>query len=343
MDRSSPAFEQRIYSPQKISAVVAELVEQGSDAAAALDSTGLQEAQLHVPSTRISYRQFDTVFRNALRLSKDPAIALRAGRRMHVTAHGIYGYALLSSPSIQSAIDFSTRYAPVMGPLTDTTPSRRDETMIYTCVPLYWADPAQDIYRFVVEFALSMHLTVARDFAGPSFRFSRVHVGYAAPPHAESYRQLFECPVHFDQPTNQLHYDVGWLEQPLSLADPISNATAREVCDKVLLEIEGGGGLARQIRQALLERPGWFPDAAEMAAQLAMHPRALRRRLEVEQTSYRAIVADVRMRLAIEYLRGTSLTNEDIANRLGYSDAANFRHAFARWTGGRSPSDYRPG
>ena len=48
------------------------------------------------------------------------------------------------------------------------------------------------------------------------------------------------------------------------------------------------------------------------------------------------------MRLAIEYLRKTRMTNEDIASRLGYSDAANFRHAFARWTG-KSPSEFRGG
>jgi len=48
----------------------------------------------------------------------------------------------------------------------------------------------------------------------------------------------------------------------------------------------------------------------------------------------------VRMRLAIEYLRKTQMTNEEIAARLGYSDAANFRHAFTRWTY-KNPSDFR--
>jgi AraC-like DNA-binding protein len=73
-----------------------------------------------------------------------------------------------------------------------------------------------------------------------------------------------------------------------------------------------------------------------------MHPRALRRRLEAEGASYRDLLADVRMRLAVEYLRKTQMTNEEIARRIGYSDAANFRHAFARWTGKR-PSEFRRG
>jgi AraC-like DNA-binding protein len=46
------------------------------------------------------------------------------------------------------------------------------------------------------------------------------------------------------------------------------------------------------------------------------------------------------MGLAIAYLRKTDITTEDIAVRLGYSDGANFRHAFRRWTG-KSTSDFR--
>jgi AraC-like DNA-binding protein len=34
------------------------------------------------------------------------------------------------------------------------------------------------------------------------------------------------------------------------------------------------------------------------------------------------------------------MTTEEIGSRLGYSDAANFRHAFVRWTG-KSPQEYR--
>ena len=73
-----PAFDQPVYSPQKIAVVVAELAEQGVAPSAALEGTGLDAAQLQTASTRVSYRQFDTAFRNALRLSRDPAIALRA-------------------------------------------------------------------------------------------------------------------------------------------------------------------------------------------------------------------------------------------------------------------------
>jgi AraC-like DNA-binding protein len=46
------------------------------------------------------------------------------------------------------------------------------------------------------------------------------------------------------------------------------------------------------------------------------------------------------MQCAVKYLRDTDLTNEDIALALGFSDAANFRQAFRRWTK-KSPSQFK--
>jgi AraC-like DNA-binding protein len=46
------------------------------------------------------------------------------------------------------------------------------------------------------------------------------------------------------------------------------------------------------------------------------------------------------MEVAIKYLRDTDLTIDDMADVLGFSDAANFRRAFQRWTK-RSPVEFR--
>ena len=67
--------------------------------------------------------------------------------------------------------------------------------------------------------------------------------------------------------------------------------------------------------------------------------RTLRRKLEAEGTSYSELLASVRA-LAIDYLSTTTLSTEDIASTLGFSDAVGFRHAFKRWTG-MTPSDVR--
>jgi AraC-like DNA-binding protein len=52
------------------------------------------------------------------------------------------------------------------------------------------------------------------------------------------------------------------------------------------------------------------------------------------------LIDELRMPVAIKYLRDTQLTIDDIADSLGFSEAANFRHAFHRWTQ-RAPQDFR--
>ncbi|MFB9269488.1 AraC family transcriptional regulator [Bradyrhizobium erythrophlei] len=336
--RTLPGFSQRIFPPHSIAAIAAELREQGIDPSAVLDGTRLNLAQLESHTTRISYRQLDTVIRNALRLSKDPAIALRSGARMHVTAYGMYGYALLSSATHAEARDFAVRYIRVVGPFCDFGLAYEGATVAATFQPMHWPNPTESVHRFAVEFALAAHLTTIRDRSGQGFGFTRVTLDYAPPSSTAAYRTLFECPVFFSQ--HHCGYEYARNDGPRALANPRTHAMAREMCEEILGEVNRAGGVAADIRRILIQEPGSYPSIEAIAEQLEIYPRALRRRLEAEGTSYRDLLAEVRMRLAIEYLRKTRMTNEEIASRLGYSDAANFRHAFARWTG-RNPSEFR--
>jgi AraC-like DNA-binding protein len=340
VQRTQPSFENRIYPAHKVAALVAVLAEKGVTAAEALAGSGLSVSRLGAPSTRISYKQMLAVFRNAMRLTPDPALALLAGRRMHVTAYGMYGYALLSSPNHAASVDFAVKHHRVMGPVADLVVSVRDGAVVYSYQPLLVVDPTDALYRFVTEFQFASHLTLTVDLYGPSFRFSQVRLAYPAPAHAAMYRQIFECPVLFGQPLDEVRFDARWLEEPMPFADPITNAMAREMCEKSLAEVGQAEGTATTIRRILVEHLGRFPNIEAMADEMGIKARTLRRKLEMEDTSYRVILADVRLRLAIGYLRETTMTNEEIANRLGYSDAANFRHAFTRWTA-KNPSDYR--
>jgi AraC-like DNA-binding protein len=83
-----------------------------------------------------------------------------------------------------------------------------------------------------------------------------------------------------------------------------------------------------------------MPTLGEVAGELALSPRTLRRRLAVSGTTFGALLARVRRQLAVEMLLDTSLTVEQIAAELGYAETSSFTRAFTRWTG-LPPSRYR--
>jgi len=68
--------------------------------------------------------------------------------------------------------------------------------------------------------------------------------------------------------------------------------------------------------------------------------RTLRRQLRLQNTSFRELSDELRVHVALRYLRETTMTMEDIGFALGFSDSANFRHAFRRWTG-KAPHEFR--
>ena len=78
----------------------------------------------------------------------------------------------------------------------------------------------------------------------------------------------------------------------------------------------------------------------EVAAALHMSARSLRRKLDAEGSSYRAVLEEARRQMADQLLRSTTMKIEEMAVHLGYADTASFTRAFRRWHGA-SPGQYR--
>jgi AraC-like DNA-binding protein len=167
---------------------------------------------------------------------------------------------------------------------------------------------------------------------GPEFAPCELHVTYGPPENAPSYPELFGCPVQFGQSENKFLFETHWLDGVPKLGNEITYAAVLKLCDEMMEELQLHIGLVGKVRQVLLVnlmRPTSFEAVADY---LHMSTRTLRRKLVDENTSFRKLVDELRAQMAIKYLRDTNLTIEDIAYALGFSDAANFRHAFRRWT-----------
>lgn len=102
-------------------------------------------------------------------------------------------------------------------------------------------------------------------------------------------------------------------------------------------------GVAEQTRRftyASLVDNHRLPPFGKIVAHLKSSPATLRRRLAEEGTSYRQIKGSCRRELGLELLRNSTLTIEQISDRLDFCDSDAFRSAFREWLG-ISPSQYR--
>ena len=84
------------------------------------------------------------------------------------------------------------------------------------------------------------------------------------------------------------------------------------------------------------------PELLQVAATLGLQPQTLGRQLRQEGNHFSTIKAQVRRDLAIYLLNETTLSIEEIAYRVSYTEPSAFIRAFKTWTG-FTPLGFRKG
>jgi AraC-like DNA-binding protein len=128
-----------------------------------------------------------------------------------------------------------------------------------------------------------------------------------------------------------------------------SRITAFEVPQRILaeqlpdkgtydqLEHEFPGALHQVVGGMLVDG---IPKIRSVAEAVGGSVRTLQRRLSDMDTTFSAVIDAARMRWAVQLLEQDEYSLTEIAQRLGYTDQANFTRAFRRWTG-LPPGAYR--
>lgn len=336
--------QSRIYPVNKLQAVVAALELEGIPTEQALQGTGVEPPDLKSPTAKISVAQLLAAYRNALKLSRDPCFAVRLGQSVQVTTYGMYGYALLSAPNQRAVIDLVLRYNRLVLATADLSFQEEpaDQVGIWTIEPLAIKPTELRLRRFIVEVYLGTLSSLSVDLLERSDIRKEIRLAYPCSPDLPLYEELFQCPVYYEQDRNELRVNTIWIDRPIRRYNELTFLTMQKTCAEMLEQIGPAAGIARDLQLALLESGGRFPTIEAVCQRLGMSPRTLRRKLEAEGTSYGAIVNETRIRLAKKYLRETLMNVDEIASRIGYSDASNFRRAFQRSTH-VTPAMYRRG
>lgn len=330
-------FEDRVYPPTKLAATLDVLAAHGIAAGSALGGTGLLPAEVQSPATRISLGQLFLCYENARRLSAEPLLAFRIGAAIHLSAYGMYGYAMLCSPDIRHTMAFAIKYHLLATPATTLAFAERNGTALWTIEPL--ADPQRSraLNAFVTQVQIGIHLSLHRDILGEDFVPREVTLSFEAP---AGLAAALGCPVQGGRAANTMAYDNAWLDRAPRLGNGLTHESLIPLCDELLSDIRQRQGLAGQVRGVLLQDIANPPDFEATARRLRVSSRSLRRQLGLQGTTFQKLLDEARAQVAARYLGDTAMTVEDVAFALGFSDAANFRHAFRRWTN-RSPSEFR--
>lgn len=320
--------------------ILCQLVEEkGVSRRSLLAAAELRSSALSHPDNMITVSQFVALNRAALALSGEPALGLEYGRRLKFTTHGALSQAAISSDTIEEGLKVLIKYFRIRFAYMELTFfTEGDEAVIQLQVQ----HDLHDLYIFNVEVVLASLMDVnlllfgTRLLDGGSCRLS-----YDRPAHHEAYQELFGEAVSFASGANQLRFRRQFLDLPIALSNPVTRRVAEQQCEAERRHLEASITVVGRVQRTLESvQSGRLPGLDQIAATLGVSPRTLRRQLSAEGMKFQTILDQVRHSRALELLKSSVLSIDDIAYRLGYSDPSNFGRAFRKWEG-MSPSAFR--
>ncbi|EKF74620.1 AraC family transcriptional regulator [Alcanivorax hongdengensis A-11-3] len=285
----------------------------------------------------VSWAVVRHLFLDAETISREPALGLMVGERLRINNHGIVGYAAMNSGTVRQVVDLLERFVPLRINLVQVCCRETERHIEVQVEPVF---PLGDVAPFLIG-AVVMALKNILDFVTLG-NCQTSSVSFAFTEHFDKTfaDSLFRCPVRFEQSWNGFSIPLSVVDRPLVTADAVAFEHAQMLCERELHNMQADSSISAKVRRLMLINQGHFPTLNVAARILNMTPRTLHRRLLDEQTSFQMILDDVRHKLAVEYMKGSDVSIQELAYALGYNDASNFRRAFRRWTG-VTPSFYR--
>ena len=142
-----------------------------------------------------SVRQYITVCHNALQLSKTPETPFRTGSRIPLSAYGMYGFALVCSPTIREYFQVAVKYHRLATPLLSMS-WREEGDYVSWIFPMNAAVTHPDsLLRFLMEQQLTQLATHLRAVVeNDAYLPVRASLPYSAPDHTHLYQALSRLP-----------------------------------------------------------------------------------------------------------------------------------------------------
>ena len=333
----TPTSTNQVYQVKTLINVIEQIDSFGLTSQQIYEGTELSFAKLRNNQADISKADQYQIFRNIQKYTRDPLIGLKIGSLVRIEHLGVLGFATLSANTREEALAVFSEYYELAGSdfrFEQQTVSNRLYISFSPCVDI--PDDLKSAY-FDLQAAGLAFSEGSREETEKYLKEVRLmHQQYHL---KAAYEAFFGCPVSFNQPTNTLVFDPAFAELPMPRSDSETSRLCQEECRRAIAELHNRRPIHHKVREVILQKTGYFPNITEVSKQLVIPERTLRRKLDNEGTSYKKLLAEIRFGLAKEYL-STDLAIEKIAELTGYSEAANFSHAFKRWAG-VSPRQYR--
>lgn len=308
----------------------------GCDRHQLLAGTSFAQTGIASIGARISDADFNQLVLNAMTLTGDPALGLKLGLRLNLSAHAVLGQAFITCANLAEALGLFLKYNHLLA----SGLHFEFETVGEQCILTMASTPQGASIEFGYELLYGALINTLRGLLNAPELCLRMEFPYPRPAHATQYFDVLGGDVHFGCVRGRILFHRNLLDTPMPSSNPVLRTLYEAECARLLADLEEEHSTAERTLSLLRKLEGQYPQMPQIASMLNLSSRTYRRRLDEEQQSFQRLLDQVRAEHATRYLQNTRLPLSSIAYMVGFSDASNFRRAYRKWTG-RSPRDVR--
>ncbi len=301
-----------------------------------LERCKIQPVLLDDPEQRLPESKVMLLWPTAADMTEDPHFGIHAGQRAHPQASSILAFLLMSSPTLRVGLERVVRFQSLMvGQKWIEIASEQSEIRVTLFPQAQW-----QWERHRVEMASMLLISYLNWISVVTIRPCEVRFHHVEAPPLDEYHRSFQCPVVFGAEKSCLVFTGAALDQPSRHSNPALLEMHERYAFNRLRQLEVGG-VAEHVRSLLALMLEDGPKGLhELAYRMNISPRTLQRRLATENTSYNAILTEMRQELALSALERDDTPIVEIAYMTGFANPSAFSRAMHRWTG-KTPLAYR--
>lgn len=261
-------------------------------------------------------------------------VGYAAGAQARLTSYSPLSLPLVSAPAIHDALRLLAFLPLINNIVSARFLYRADDVAIVLSATS--SDPVLD--RFPIFYGAAAFVRLLTLLATEPFEL-KVHLAWPRPEGFEQRPEVVGGRLCFNAPLHYILISRAALQTPCRFADPVAYQSELAGLQERMARLGMSDHIEERVRR-LVEQEGSLLSIEQAAAALHLTVSTLKRRLAVSGTGFRALRDAVLRDRALLLLTDPGLSMEAIASALGYSDTANFSHAFKRWTG-RPPGAFR--
>lgn len=317
-------------------AIVDAAVRKGCDRDEVTSACGLSSALLAENNARISSESYAALCAYVTAKIDDEACGLQA-EPVKVGTFEMMCYACINCPTLGEFLKRGTEFNRLVSNNSMLELVNEGQSVRYRCTlsgstvtPHNNNDPNNILPLSILAIAHRL----ASWLVGKTVALESANFSHARPDCASAYNYLFKSPVRFSSADYSLVFAASYLDLPIQQNEQSLALFLQTPSMSLLVDVDEKNSYVGQISHLIHRSVATeFPDFEWVAEQLLTTTGTLRRRLRDEGTSYQQLKDDIRRDTAIYNLNKGTMSLENVADSVGFSEPTSFFRAFKRWTG----------